>query len=242
MEPGYSGSERFELGATSWYVSWCLDTIHQTLLVVLDTRSPKLALRYASIGIGHVDLTISRHQILQVILIFLLFLSLSLHPSLRHLIRCIQIGSLSPLISPLILVIRFFRDGFVVFILIETLIGNVVISGRVLHRTVHRGLSIAVVVLNEITNVVAVLAVTGLVLFDLVHQATKTRAAICLQDLHAEDLRDLAVCGKDILVKHSLATLIDNVTILVDEVASSVHQAALSVNQVAILVLVEDRL
>ena len=140
VEPGNSGCKRLQLGFTSWDISRSLDSIHEALFIVLDSWPPELALRDASVGVSHVDFAISRHQVLQVIHVLLLFLGLFPGPTLRHLCRDIQIRSLFlsfPMLTTLIFAIRLFRNGLVVFILIEALVRNVVIRWRVLHGAIH---------------------------------------------------------------------------------------------------------
>ena len=87
-------------------------------------------------------------------------------------------------------------------------------------------------------HVFVVTNLARLVLLNLVHQATQTRSTVCFEDLHAEDLGDFAFRREDVLVEHSLASLVQNVAILVHQVATRVHKAALSVDQVAIIVLI----
>ena len=77
-----------------------------------------------------------------------------------------------------------------------------------------------------------------LVLLNLVHQATETRPAVSLEDLHAEDLRNFTIGREHILVEHSLATLVKDVAILVNQVASRIDETALSVHQVAICIFI----
>jgi len=81
VETSNGRGQRLQLGSTTWYVRWRLDPVHQALLVILDTLASELALGLATVGAGHIDLTIGWHQILQVTSLFLLFaLFLSLLP------------------------------------------------------------------------------------------------------------------------------------------------------------------
>jgi len=79
-----------------------------------------------------------------------------------------------------------------------------------------------------------------LVLLNLFHEATQTRARVSLQDLHAEDLGDVALGSEHDPVEHALAILVDDVALVVDQVAPSVHFTALAINEISIGVLFED--
>ena len=78
METGNGCCQGFELSSSSRDVGRGLDPVLKTDLVVLDAGSPELALGLTAISISHIDFAVSRHQILQIAIFFLLFLHLFL--------------------------------------------------------------------------------------------------------------------------------------------------------------------
>ena len=90
------------------------------------------------------------------------------------------------------------------------------------------------------TVLILVTDLTWLILLNFIHQATQAGPTVRLQDLHAEDLRDLAISCEYVLIKHTLPALVDDIAHLVNQVATWINQTALSVNEVAIVVLVKN--
>ena len=146
METCYSRCQGFKLSSSSGDVGWGLDPVLKTHLVVLDARSPELALGLTAISISHIDFPVSWHQILQIAILFLLFL----HLFLSLLGQIIQTGFDIWLCSgPLLtlatlgaLTVTLLRDSFVVLILVESLVGDVVVGRGIFHGAVDRSIAI----------------------------------------------------------------------------------------------------
>lgn len=244
MEASHGGSQCLKLGLATWDVSWCLDPVHETLLIILDTRSPELALGHTTIRVSHIHLPARRHKVLDIltILVFLLFLGPFLSPLGWHIVRDVDVW-LHLLLSLAILValgdfaVGLLGNCLVVLIIIETLVRDVVISGSVFHGAVNRSVTIFFIILishrfHHLVGVltlgivvvgVAITDVTRLVLFNFVHQTGQARATICLENLHTEDLRDIAIGREHILVKHAFAVFVNNITNRVDKVTAWIN-------------------
>ena len=119
--------------------------------------------------------------------------------------------------------VRFFRDGLVVLILVEALIGNVIICGCVLHGAIDGSVTIAFLFSTfvKLAHLVLLLffvalVLRRLVLLDVFHEAAELGARVGLENVHAEDLGDVALRCQDDLVEHDLTALINNVTIFIN--------------------------
>lgn len=143
MEAGDGGSESLELGLATWYVSWCLDPVHETLFVILDSRSPELALSHAAISVSHIYFSVSWHKVLDILSILVLFLLFGLLLAFAgHIVGEFNRGLrlmttlFALVIAVLEVLIGLFRDCLIILVVIETLVRHVVVSWRVFHRAV----------------------------------------------------------------------------------------------------------
>ena len=174
IEPSNSTSESLKLSTSTWDIGWSFNPIHQSLLVILDARSPELTLGLTSIGISHGHLSLSGHEVLQhlCLLLGLLLLFLLLD---RHLIvishhNWISHGLLLSILTARVVSLIVLWDSFnvfhilvivVIFLfiilsllellllllllhLIKSLILHVVVSWSILHHAVNRGITISI--------------------------------------------------------------------------------------------------
>jgi len=138
VEASNSRCKCLKLCLTTWDVSWRLDAVHQALFVVLDALPSELTLGHTAIRVSHFDFTTRRHKVLEIARL-LLFLNLFLSFAFWQLMCGLDLGLRLRALSLLALgadTIRFLRDRFVVLVLVETLVRNVIVGRGVLHGAV----------------------------------------------------------------------------------------------------------
>ena len=177
METGNGCCQGFELSSSSRDVGRGLDPVLKTDLVVLDAGSPELALGLTAISISHIDFAVSRHQILQIAIFFLLFLHLFLGLLIGKIIQTgfdIRLCSRSLITISAApgaaLTVTLLGDSFVVLVLVKPLVGDVVVGWSIFHGAVNRSVTIMTLLLFGALLRDAVIF-RGLVLLNLVHQA-----------------------------------------------------------------------
>lgn len=74
---------------------------------------------------------------------------------------------------------------------------------------------------------------------NLAHESRKAGCSVRSKHASPEDLRDLLVILKNVLLKHNLAVVVDDVAVLVNQVALDVHQTAFLISELPARVLLQ---
>ena len=144
METCNSICQSFKLCPPSWDVGWSLDSVHQPLLIIFDTRAAELAFSVTSVRISHINLPLGRHQILKHLGLGLISLLLLLSFDFRQVwvtivfrllgrLLCNSLPSLR-LLRPLIVSLAWF---VIIVVFFKPLVGNVVVRWSVFHQAVN---------------------------------------------------------------------------------------------------------